>query len=220
MDEPVIISPTIQEFRGVRYYKCGRYYQANGQRLHRVVWKAANGSIPRGAHIHHKDLNVEHNWSDNLVCIEPREHLSYHGCLRAGESAVYAEHARPSASQWHGSEEGIEWHRQQYERHCKDALHKKVERKCEYCGAVFQGIIRPNRFCSNACKSAARRAARADDETRTCIECGARFPANRYTKIRTCSRECGSAASARARTGVPQPKRGRKGGLSSRGIVD
>lgn len=210
MDEPIVISETCQEFLGIRYYKCGAYYQANGQRLHRVVWKAFNGSIPRRAHIHHDDLNKDHNWSGNLVCVEPAKHLEFHGRLRAGDSAAKMEmHARPSATQWHKSKAGRAWHKEQYERHCAKALHRKIARTCEHCGKSFKGTVAKNLFCSNACKSAARRASRADDELRICIQCAKPFKANRYTKIATCSRACGWITVAQKRTGVPRGKSSR-----------
>ena len=120
----IVISETVQEFLGVRITSAASTISARGQRLHRVVWKHYNGSIPRRAHIHHRDLDTNNNQPDNLVCVTADEHLSFHGKLRAGESAVWlAEHARPSAAEWHGSDVGLAWHREQWERDCRTAMY-------------------------------------------------------------------------------------------------
>ena len=34
-----VVSETIQELNGERFYLCGKYYQHNGKRLHRAVGK-------------------------------------------------------------------------------------------------------------------------------------------------------------------------------------
>ena len=84
----IVISESAQEFLGVHvHYKCGIYFQRHGKRLHRVVWSHYNGTIPRRAHIHHRDLDTSNNHPDNLVCVTADEHLSFHGKLRAGQSA-------------------------------------------------------------------------------------------------------------------------------------
>ena len=34
-----VVSETIQELNGERFYLGGKYYQHNGKRLHRAVWE-------------------------------------------------------------------------------------------------------------------------------------------------------------------------------------
>ena len=63
----IVISDTIQEFNGVRYYKCGNYFQCEGIRLHREVYTYHKGKIPKGFHVHHKkDTNKNNIWQLQL----------------------------------------------------------------------------------------------------------------------------------------------------------
>jgi hypothetical protein len=187
----IVISDTAQEFLGVRYYLCGSYFQRYGKRLHRVVWSHYNGSIPKRAHIHHRDLDIANNHPDNLVCVTADEHLSFHGRLRAGESAAnLAEHARPSAVDWHGSEAGREWHREHWEQHCKSGLFRRVETPCANCSQKFDGLAGRSRFCSNACKSAYRRRMQIDVVERKCEKCASAFRSTKFKEQRYCSLAC------------------------------
>jgi len=63
---------------------------------------------------------------------------------------------------------------------------------CKHCGGAFliRWPYKPKLFCSNACKSAARRASGVDDIERSCPRCGKTFLANCYSKQIHCSREC------------------------------
>lgn len=186
-----VISATVQEFLGVRYYQCGRYFQHCGKRLHRVVWQHFNGHIPKRAHIHHRDGDAFNNQPDNLVCVAADEHLSFHGKLRAGQSADIIAHTRPSAAAWHASAAGRAWHREHWERDCKEALYAREPRACDACGQQYDAIKRPaDRFCSGACKSKWRRDAGLDDVERKCEGCGSAFFANRFKLGAFCSRKC------------------------------
>lgn len=188
----IVISETVQEFLGVSYYKCGIYYQRHGQRLHRVVWKHYNGSIPRRAHIHHRDLDTSNNQPDNLSCVTADEHLSFHGKLRGGESAArLAEHARPAASAWHGSTEGLAWHKKHWEQDCAATMYAREDRRCDQCGTSYAALKRSvERFCTNACKSKWRRDDGRDNVERQCEGCRNTFLANRFKAGLYCSREC------------------------------
>ena len=61
---------------------------------------------------------------------------------------------------------------------------------CRHCGGRFESLQPWAKFCSNNCRSAARRASRVDDETRVCVVCGKSFRTNRYLPTRTCSASC------------------------------
>lgn len=165
------------------------------ERLHRYVWRYYNGEIPEGYHIHHLDENKSNNDIENLVCITERAHKQLHGFEKAEREYDWMiqnlnTRARPKASEWHGSKEGIEWHKQQYQA-TREMLHAKIERVCEYCGRKYITEDKGrNRFCSNNCKSAARRESRVDDETRKCVVCGKEFRTNKYSKAKVCSRRC------------------------------
>lgn len=67
-----------------------------------------------------------------------------------------------------------------------------VTRECRQCSKSFTRVSWNNipAFCSNACKSAWRRASGLDDEKRTCAKCGGTFTVNRYAKQDFCSYEC------------------------------
>jgi hypothetical protein len=49
--ETIVLTDKKQMFNGVTYYLCGKYFQKNGIRLHRVVWEYHNGEIPEGYHV-------------------------------------------------------------------------------------------------------------------------------------------------------------------------
>ena len=74
-------------------------------------------------------------------------------------------------------------------------LHWKmlVGKTCEHCGQPFECsfLLRDRqRFCSNACKSAWRRAQKLDHEERICPVCFEPFMVNHYSKKQCCSRLC------------------------------
>ena len=52
------------------------------QQAHRVIWENANGPIPDGYDIHHKDGNPHNNSLDNLMCLSHKDHLSLHAKQR------------------------------------------------------------------------------------------------------------------------------------------
>jgi len=168
--------------------------QRGVKRLHEEIWMAANGPSPEGHHIHHVDHDPLNNDISNLVALTKSEHHTHHGTSEeAAErhgTAEWKEHLasiRPLAASWHSSPEGVEWHRQ----HAIDSYKKRpvLAGTCDQCGNAFLSK-KPERFCSNKCKSAWRRASGLDDVTRKCVVCGADFTINRYTKTKTCSRVC------------------------------
>jgi hypothetical protein len=76
--DPTIISDTIQEFAGKRYYLCGRYFQRSGRRLHVAVWEAANGPVPQGHAVHHRDHVKVNNALANLELLARSAHVAHH----------------------------------------------------------------------------------------------------------------------------------------------
>jgi endogenous inhibitor of DNA gyrase (YacG/DUF329 family) len=182
-----VISRTIQEFMGIRYYLCGKYFQRDGVRLHRVVWEAHHGRpVPDGFDVHHDDEDRAHNEPGNLILLPHGSHTRHH---HLGVSKQPTADALAAAADWHKSDEGREWHRQH-----AAPLHQLSDAVCEQCGKKYrtQDTGR-NRFCSNACKSAWRRANGADDVERACPICGTAFRTNRFKPARTCGRTCGAA---------------------------
>jgi len=192
-----IISDTIQEFEGRRYYLCGAYFQSDGVRLHRQVWERANGKVvPEGFHVHHKDHDRSNNQPGNLELVSASDHMRHH---HEGHDRGVPAEAIEAARAWHGSDAGREWHRAHYER-TKSKLHVRRFFVCEQCGADFAAPDRGiNRFCSNRCKTKWRKEAGLDDEVRQCVECKAEFTTNKYSRKQTCSRKCSGALSGRKR---------------------
>lgn len=84
---PVVLSATVQEWRGQRYYRCGPYFARQPGtrpvtdrpgRLHRHVWEDVEGPIPATHHIHHRDGNAANNHRANLACVPKGVHLGQH----------------------------------------------------------------------------------------------------------------------------------------------
>ena len=206
--QPTIIGETIQEFDGKRYYRSGTYFRNKEKGLlHRRVWEKNYGPIPPDYHVHHRDHDRSNNNPSNLECLDSFTHQSFrHGDRSFGRRFTAADYAL--AARWHASEEGRVWHKEHYEQDCARLMHAKVGRHCAHCGIEFQALARPqDRFCSNACKSAYRRASGVDDVDRVCRVCSGTFKVNKYSKQGTCSGSCGSAASGNARRGVPQSRK-------------
>jgi len=187
--------------------KTGYYLNSTiRKRLHRYVWEKHNGEIPKGHHIHHMDGNKNNNDISNLQLLRAEEHAFHHGKEPINIQKM-KEKVQPigikKAVDWHRSEEGYKWHKEHYEQ-MKDKFHVSKEFTCEYCGTLFQSIdTKQNRFCSNKCKSAWRRASGIDDEVRKCEHCGNEFKANKYSKTRFCSKSCSNKSVVR----LPQLKK-------------
>lgn len=185
--------PDSQTAADRRYYKPSGADRKRGVgALHQEVWKAANGrDIPAGHHVHHADHDADNNDPSNLVLITASDHASHHGQDPARRPAQLRAMgiAQEAAKEWHGTDEGLAWHSEHArEIWANKALEDKV---CEHCGETYSvRTIGKASYCSNRCKSAARRESGVDDETRQCAICGERYTCNRYSKGRTCSRKC------------------------------
>lgn len=174
------------------YYTPGIADKQRGvRRLHEEIWMEANGrSIPRGYHVHHIDENPLNNDPANLQLLSRSAHHQHHGSEPAGVARAQA--MQPlgveAAKTWHATPEGHEWH----SRHGIEVAANRplLGDTCEQCGKSYQSK-QPVRFCSNACKSAWRRASGIDNVERSCEHCGRTFIVNKYSKQRFCSRSCG-----------------------------
>lgn len=179
----------------VRDAQTGYYRNSRVGRLHRYVYEYVNGQIPDGYHVHHVDFDKSNNEPENLIALTERDHLKLHGdCMTDDRKNQLREtlicRAVPASKQWHRSDTGREWHRAHYEE-MKNALHRRKQMNCAQCGKPFDGLDNSvTRFCSNACKSAHRRAIGIDNVTRTCAWCGNAFSINKYSAGKTCCRSC------------------------------
>lgn len=207
--------PKFLEYDGLKFTrdeKTGYYLNStNRVRMHVYVWQKEVGDIPKGYEIHHINRDKADNRIENLRLMKTSEHRKLHASIMTEEHKEKLrrnldEKARPKASEWHGSEEGREWHRRHYDEF-KEKLHRKEKVTCANCGREFEGEPH-SRFCSNACKSAWRRKEGIDNEERVCPICGRVFLVSKYSKKIYCSTKCGgkhhSEINARKRAeGIP-----------------
>lgn len=161
--------------------------------LHRQIWIDAHGEIPAGHHIHHKDENPDNNTLENLECLSAAEHLGENHVWdeeRRTRQAKHLDKIRPLTKAWHSSAEGLAKHREIGGLAYKNYV--PTDKCCEQCGCVFtpKKLGDADKFCSNKCKSAWRRATGVDDVERKCECCGATFVCNKYRKQKVCSRSC------------------------------
>lgn len=152
---------------GVHWHlrKDGYYQNKHRGLLHRFVWAQANGPIPTGMHVRHKNHNKQDNRAENLVLLRPGQH--------------WAEHEDERGPDWHSKGGRATW-----------AKIKPRPFTCERCGSGFESRSthqRP-RFCSAACRDYASRAR----EQRVCSVCSAQFECPTRNPARTCSRRCTS----------------------------
>lgn len=167
-----VISDTIQEFLGVRYYLCGRYFQRNGVRLHRTVWEHVWGRpVPDGHDVHHADHDRSNNQPGNLELLESTRHLSHHSSDPENIARIKSQldKAREAAANWHRSDTGRQWHSEHYDKHLRERMGQKVEKTCQQCGAQYLTVFpkaEQSRFCHPNCKARALRARRAAERKR------------------------------------------------------
>lgn len=183
-----------------RYYRAGiRCCMQGKSYLHIDLWSFHNGPVPDGYEIDHIDGNCLNNDLSNLQAISAKEHKDKHREeYRQRGHRIMAEMPPEKhramllkAAEWHRSEDGHKWHSQ----HSKNVFANKptLQKVCAYCKEQFEtkcgratGI-----YCSNKCRSYARRDRGTDNETRTCKRCGVEFACNKYVGKKHCSRSCG-----------------------------
>lgn len=188
------------ECDGFRFYEDKRGYWighvgGKRKRLHIYVWEKHNGEIPNGYHIHHIDHDSNNNEIENLVIMQKSEHLSLHGQIeshKAQARKLLAKHARPEAIKYHKSEKGREWARENYKTSLGLLHQQRIQKVCQVCGKSFKcDACKTNtKYCSNACKSKARRISGVDSVKRICKACGKEFFTSKYSKAQTCSKKC------------------------------
>lgn len=157
------------EFRGVRFYRYPNskvwshrhYFQPHHDRraegisqLHVEIWKSVYGPLPPNSQVHHRDEDTFNCEIGNLECVPRLWHLKHHAQHRDKRTPANLEHLariRPLAAEWHGSPEGIEWHRENGKRVMANRKPKSFI--CEWCGKPFQSIQTRARFCHVNCKN-------------------------------------------------------------------
>lgn len=156
-----IVSPTIQEFNGERFYLCGRYFQHKGKRLHRTVWEHHNGDVPVGYEVHHIDGDTTNNDIENLRMMKNEDHQRYHMSEpeRVMKSREDIKKAGQAANVWHGSEDGFKFHSRLAKQYWGNAPMRNYT--CTFCGKPFQTRHvygrSENHFCHQNCRASYRR---------------------------------------------------------------
>ncbi len=172
------------------YYLCSTNDSTGSRkRMHVYVWEHYNGLVPNGCHIHHIDGDKSNNTIQNLQLLPAEEHEKLHGEMWTDERKEWArknmEKASVKAKEWHGSEDGHEWHKSHYEE-MKEKLYQVHQFTCIVCGREFQSTQIKSKFCCNKCKSKYRRDSGVDDVVKICACCGGEYTANKYQKTKYC----------------------------------
>jgi len=198
----IVLSDTVQEFNGIRYYKGNtpkdKYFGRHGKRLHRVVWEYHYGQIPEDCEIHHKNNDRSKNNIEDLECLLESAHARLHGLEHVDHLRSMQPKAIVEAAKWHKSAEGRAWHRQQYEKHQRARATEKISFICENCQKpctaskkLAENGRRKYWLCPT-CKSIRRVETGIYNETRKCIVCSSAFITIRSRKTKTCSGKCSS----------------------------
>lgn len=158
-----------QEFNGIKFYQTSEtdYFRhsVKGTTLlmHRYVWEFYNCKIPKGYHVHHIDGDKSNNDISNLQLLKGAEHWGLHGKLLTEEEREWRRQnivtkAVPKAVEWHKSEEGKQWHKQQVANRRDNRTTRICT--CLECGKEFSVFSNKNsKYCSGACKARAYRKA-------------------------------------------------------------
>jgi len=166
--EGVIVE--VVKFNGVKYRRYPnstnpahrRYFARAGHRLHRDVWIFFKGPIPKGYQIHHIDGNTGNNDISNLECMPFKEHRAKHAdeYSARGKSEKRLSHLasiREKTKEWHRSDEGRAWHRQNaYTSMRAEGAPKPYSKShytgiCEWCGSFFEAKSPKKTMCSIQC---------------------------------------------------------------------
>ena len=199
---------------GIKFYKCasGYYADSKSRRLHVYIWEKHNGKVPDGYDIHHIDHDKSNNDISNLACVLRKSHHSAHIQERDPLQIYYNFYAnvQPAADRWHKSVEGREWHKKHYQEVTVPLRANKVSLVCQVCGKEYLAdpmVAHKSKYCSNNCRAKARRLSGIDSETRACVMCGKEFVTNKYSRVKTCSKECSNKKMSITKTGVSRHRK-------------
>lgn len=159
----------------------------NGSRksAHRLVYEDTMGKVEDTwtNNVHHLDYNKLNNDISNLVLVTRSKHASIHrkdsvtidsvkrkiseGLLRIKLSKEAKQrrieimkNAGEFAKAWHGSPEGLEWHRQHGIKCAEKMANNVIQKVCEVCGKeydVWASASKRSKYCHPNCKATALR---------------------------------------------------------------
>lgn len=193
--------PKVVIYKGEKFWlqSSGRYYQS-GQKdgaerlLHRRVWIEHHGNIPDDFHVHHRNGDWTDNRIENLSAVSSFDHHSEHMRERMADKEFRAvanaglAKAVIAAAEWHGSPEGIAWHKEHGKRTWEGRV--PVKATCSVCTKEYETYFPSNsRFCSRSCEQK-EGFQRNKTSAGVCVKCGKAFFFNKYRKQECCSRTC------------------------------
>ena len=188
-----------------RLQSTGYYYQSDNKNqperlLHRRIYRDHHGPIPKGMHIHHKNLDWQDNRIENLEQRNASKHSKEHMALRkkvkklcivCGKEyrTVVPSRRKYCSSACH--------QRDSYQRY------KNVQEKCPECGKTFMhSKFRAQLCCSRKCanKYRGKEIQKAIvQKTGKCPQCGKEFVFSRFWTQTCCSRKCANGYRERRR---------------------
>lgn len=160
--------------------------------LHVAVWEHTYGPVPKGYHIHHQDKGFDDNSLANLEMLSRREHGERHRGDDMERKVSQMNHARKFASEWHGSKEGLAWHKE-HGKQVWDSQERDKVVVCSECGKEslsYFGDQEALRFCSRECNNRYNHRTQRYHESRSCIVCGNSFVVKKSKNQQSCSRKC------------------------------
>jgi hypothetical protein len=178
-----------------RYYQ--GYLEGRLTSLHRAKWEKANGAIPNGHDVHHKDGNPLNNRLSNLQLLTVAEHRRLEGergSHSTPKAIVHLASIRSKAAEWHRSPAGREWHREHAEHSLRTIPYRDCV--CRSCGEPFRARNPRAAYCSSKCYQ--RDNKREAKLPAVCGWCAKSFKAAKRTR-RFCSYSCSSFARHAAR---------------------
>lgn len=143
-----------------------RYFRCSKGSLHRAIWEHANGPVPAEHHVHHINGDTLDNRLENLACLHATQHRDQHkqdvsGRSRTDPHKAHLAVIRHKAAEWHRSEAGRAWHRENARKSIALAHAAKKEKglpnidaTCCWCGSGFTAHSIRAQFCSTRCQSA------------------------------------------------------------------
>lgn len=131
--------------------------------LHRDIYVATHGPIPRGWHVHHIDHDSLNNDPNNLTVITAEEHAKHHAadriglvyvCGRCGDEFVsYKKASGKWTPRWCSPRCKEAQRRADGVAYVRPRVGKFSEmRKCVECGTEYEAKVKWARFCLPVCK--------------------------------------------------------------------
>jgi len=147
----------VQFYKGMAFYlrPDGYFGSQRYGLMHRFIWADANGPIPDGWNVHHKDENKKNNNLSNLELMPRSKHTVHHWDRKLPTYRHVCKLCKKEFDSY--------WPSTVYcSPACKNRDHywsknpPAKPRRCPRCGKMFTPAHRDRIFCSHACQEAMR----------------------------------------------------------------